>query len=112
MTPLSTSLPVTPATAGNATPRQKIGEVAKQFEAILLRQMLADARKTDFGGNALFGKDQGMSTFRQMQDDRFADIAAQQGSFGLAKMIEAQLARILDPGTPAAGDASTPTKAG
>ncbi len=77
--------------------REKLAEVSKQFEAIFVRQMLAEARKSHFGGQDLLGG-QGMDTFRQMQDERFADIAAQRGSFGLAKMIEAQLARQIGAG--------------
>jgi len=30
-----------------------------------------------------------------MRDERFAEIAAQTGAFGLAKQLEAQLARLL-----------------
>ena len=32
-----------------------------------------------------------MDTFRTMQDEHFADLAANTGAFGLAKMIERQL---------------------
>ncbi|MBS0481441.1 MAG: rod-binding protein [Proteobacteria bacterium] len=52
--------------------------------------MLAEARKTSFD-DPLFGG-QGLDTFRQMQDERFADLAAQRGAFGIARQIEAQLA--------------------
>lgn len=71
--------------------RAKLAEAAKQFEAIFVRQMLASARKADFGGGDVLGS-KDMDTFRQMQDERFAEIAAQRGSFGRAKMIEARLA--------------------
>ena len=60
-------------------------------EAKVLRQMLASARKTDFGGSSLFDSE-ALGTFRQMQDERFADIASERGAFGMAKMIEARLA--------------------
>lgn len=76
-----------------ATERARLASAARQFEAIFVRQMLAAARKTDFGGD-LFGG-QAMDTFRTMQDERFADLAAQSGAFGLARQIEAQLARHL-----------------
>jgi Rod binding protein len=77
-----------------ATDREKLAGVAKQFEAIFMRQMLAAARKTDFGGDNLFGS-QAMGTFRQMQDEHFADVAAQTGTIGFATIIEAQMARFL-----------------
>jgi len=83
--------PVSP-TAAVPTDRAKLSAAARQFEAIFVRQMLAAARKSDLGGDALFGS-QGLDTFRQMQDERFAEIVAGRGTFGIAQMIEAQLAR-------------------
>jgi len=73
--------------------RGELGEAAQQFEAILLRQMLASARSTDFGGNDLFGESD--DTFREMRDARFAEVAAQSGQLGFATAIENQLARFL-----------------
>ena len=69
--------------------RAQLAAAAKQFEAIFVRQMLAAARKTHFDDGTLGG--QGMDTFRTMQDEHFADLAADTGAFGLAKMIERQL---------------------
>jgi len=83
-------------TAGNATERTQLKAAAQQFEAIFVRQMLADARKARFGDDQLFSS-QGMDTFRQMQDERFADIASQTGAFGIAEQLEAQLAGRLPP---------------
>lgn len=93
---------LTPAAAAPAAPhsaeRQKLAQATKQFEAIFVRQMLSAARKTDFGGDILGG--QGLDTFRTMQDERFADIAAETGAFGMARMIELQLARQVAPQSP------------
>lgn len=94
MTPVaSTSLPLQ---ALPASDREKLSAAAKQFEAIFVRQMLEAARKTEFGDD-LFGS-QGMDTFRQMQDERFADIASETGALGLARIIEARLAQHLPAG--------------
>ena len=103
-----------PGTALSAAPtkdqRTQLAEVSQQFEAIFVRQMLAEARKTHFGGDELLGG-QGMDTFRQMQDDRFAEIAAERGSFGLAKMIEAQIGASLGGGpSPSASRVRPQTK--
>ena len=87
--------PKLPAPAAGGE-RVRLGEVAKQFEAIFLRQMLAAARNADFGGDDLFGG-QGEETFREMRDARFAEIAAGTGAMGMAASIEAQLARFLGP---------------
>ena len=89
--PSLTAISANLATTPSSPQRAKLAEAARQFEAIFVRQMLAAARKADFGGNDMFGG-QEMESFRSMQDERFADIAAQRGSFGLAKMIEARLA--------------------
>ena len=48
---------------------------------------------SDFGGG-LFDSE-AMQTFRQMQDEQFADIASRTGAFGIAAAIEAQLAARL-----------------
>jgi peptidoglycan hydrolase FlgJ len=101
MTPLQPL--ATPLAAPAKLPSAQLAEVSQQFEAIFVRQMLAEARKTHFGDDSLLGG-QGMDTFRQMQDDRFAQIAAERGSFGLGKMIEAQLARQVAPPAPTTGE--------
>ena len=82
--------------ASHGTDRAQLVAAAKQFEAIFVRQMLAAARKTHFGEDASgLAGGQGMDTFRTMQDEHFADLAASTGAFGLAKMIERQLAAQL-----------------
>ena len=90
----------TPATSSAQAKRHA---TAQKFEAIFVRQMLASARSADMG-DTLF-KSQANDTFRQMQDERFADIAAQKGSLGLAAMIEKQLsAQVgISPPTPPKG---------
>ncbi|MDE2563864.1 MAG: rod-binding protein [Sphingomonadales bacterium] len=90
--PLSATGPAIDPSLGE---RAKLKQAATAFEAIFVRQMLASARKTSFG-DELFGSE-ALDTFRQMQDERFADIAAQQGTLGLAAQVEAQLsAHIAD----------------
>ncbi|MCX7865232.1 MAG: rod-binding protein [Novosphingobium sp.] len=76
--------------------RERLAAASRQFEAVFLRQMLAAARRVDFGDGLFEG--QGLRTFRQLQDDHFAGIAAQTGALGLAKILEAQLARHLPAG--------------
>lgn len=94
MTPLSAPImQIGKVPQAQGSEREQLAAAAKQFEAIFLRQMLASARKADFGEPLLGG--QAMDTFRTMQDDNFADIAAGSGAFGLAAQIEAQLARFM-----------------
>ncbi len=69
----------------------QIKKAAQQFEAIFVRQMLAAARKSNFGDTMT--SSHGADTFLDMQDARFGDIASQKGAFGLGHMIENQLIR-------------------
>jgi flagellar protein FlgJ len=87
------------------TDREKLSATAKQFEAIFVRQMLAAARKADLGGGELTGGG-ALDTFREMQDNNFADIASQTGALGFAAKIEAQIARFLP------SEQATPAKSG
>lgn len=93
--PGSASVPVGVPAGGSE--RERLTEAAQQFEAIFVRQMLAAARSTDFGGDDLFGG-QGEETFREMRDSEFARLASESGALGLAARIEAQLARHLSNG--------------
>lgn len=87
--PLSTLFPKGERAQVSPTRLAQIRKTAQQFEAIFVRQMLSAAHKSGFGETMT--SSQGTDTFRDMQDARFADIAAQKGAFGLAKMIEKQL---------------------
>ena len=73
-------------------PSAEAKQAAQGFEAMFVRQILAAAAKTGFGGNDLFGSS-GEDTFRELRDARFAEAAAAQGSLGIAALIEAQLTR-------------------
>lgn len=87
----------TASAAPASSDREKLAAAARQFEAIFLREMLSAARKTDFGGGAIEAGagGGGLDTFRQMQDEHFADVAAKTGTIGMAEIIEAQLARFI-----------------
>jgi len=79
-------------TAPGATPptdAKKLHEVAQQFEAIFVRQMLAEARKSNMGDTLFSG--QGTDTFREMQEQTIAAATTKSGGLGFAKMIEKQL---------------------
>jgi flagellar protein FlgJ len=67
-----------------------VRKVAQQFEAIFLRQMIGSMRQArlaedPFGSSAT-------ENFRELADARTADSIASLGSFGIAEMIERQLA--------------------
>ena len=98
MAPALASLPMQAPTAPTA--KEDLCRTARAFEAIFVRQMLSAARKASFG-ESLFAS-QGQDTFRQMQDERFAEIAAERGVFGIAAMLERHLA--AQPGATPGGE--------
>jgi peptidoglycan hydrolase FlgJ len=75
--------------ASTALGTNGVGQVAKQFEAIFLRQMIASMRSPSLGDD-LFGSD-ASNQFRDMSDARLADSMA--GKFGIAQLLEKQLGK-------------------
>lgn len=90
-TTISSASPLSATGASTRPTKAQIHEAAQKFEALMLKQMLAQARKVDFG-NTLFDQ-KAAENFRDMQDSKMADTMAQRGTLGFARMIEAQLAR-------------------
>lgn len=114
---MSGILPTAPGMTvkGDQTDREKLHTVAKQFEAVFLREMLGAARKTSFSGDGSAGDisgSQGMDTFRQLQQEHFADAAADSGAIGLAKVLEEQMARFVGGPLTRSGQAAGPGEAG
>ncbi|OYW44843.1 MAG: hypothetical protein B7Z08_01980 [Sphingomonadales bacterium 32-68-7] len=101
MIPVTTPTPVSfdLGAQSGVDERQKLADAAVRFEAIFARQMLSAARQAKFDNGGLF-ESQGTETFRQMMDDRFADVLAESGALGFGKVIEAQLAAHVAPATP------------
>jgi flagellar protein FlgJ len=71
--------------------RARLKEVSEQFEAIMIRRLLEQARSSRLvDGTPLTGG--GLGEFEAMRDEHFADLAASNGGFGFARALEAQLA--------------------
>lgn len=89
--------------------RAKLEKVAKQFEAVFVRQLMSSMRQGGFGDD-LTGSS-AVDQFQEMADANTADTLAERGSFGVAQMLVAQLgpkARI----TAQAGAAAAPAAQG
>lgn len=80
----------------NIPEKEKVKEAARQFEAILLRQIFSEIRKPVFGAT-----DDSNSNindiYNDMVNNQLADSVSRSGSFGLAKSIESQLVRQVLP---------------
>ncbi|MBY0502863.1 MAG: hypothetical protein K2X03_03070 [Bryobacteraceae bacterium] len=64
----------------------RIAAAAKEFEAVLIEQMLKEARTT---GSSLAGEeqDQATSTLKEIADQQFARLIAGQGGLGVTKVL-------------------------
>ncbi|HEY6557960.1 MAG TPA: hypothetical protein VI072_11835 [Polyangiaceae bacterium] len=87
--------PVKPEPA-DAAQKQKLTEATKQFEAVLIRQMLTSLERTTQLSSSK-GALGGSSAYSSMMVDALSDAIAQAGGLGLAKTLDGMLAdRVSD----------------
>jgi Rod binding domain-containing protein len=75
----------------------KLTQCAKEFEGMLLEQMLRSARES--GGSSLTGEDDeddANSTVLDMGEQQFAQALAASGALGIGKMVIAGLTKNAD----------------
>lgn len=72
--------------------REAIRQVASQFEAIFLGQLLKEMHATTFQ-SGLFGSDRTSQMYREMHDEALAETLASTGSLGIGKMLYEELTR-------------------
>ena len=74
----------------NLTDSQKVAEASRQFEAILLRQILSESQKTVISSKYA---DNSFSSgiYKDMVTTQLADSISKSGTFGLAQTFEQQL---------------------
>ena len=82
------------ATNSQLSEQEKVGELSRQFEAMLLRQILADAQKT-----VIHSKYTDQSTaggiYQDMVTNQLANDISKSGTFGLAQSLNSQLTHEL-----------------
>lgn len=81
-----------PAT-GKADDPAKVREAAKQFEALLIGQLLKTSREAGSSGWLGTGEDQAGSIGLDMAEQEFARMLATSGGLGLSRMIASGLDR-------------------
>jgi flagellar protein FlgJ len=95
------------ASNANLSDNDKVAEVSRQFEAVLLRQIFQDIRKP------VLAQDDGNSTvngiYSDMINNQMADSISRSGTFGLARSLQSQLSRQVLPHA-AASPLSPPKK--
>lgn len=66
--------------------KENLDKAAAEFESIFIQMMIKAGRKASLGDD-LFGG-HGSETFRDMQDEMFAEAAAKRGGFGIAEALK------------------------
>ena len=83
------------------TKAEKLAEVSRQFEAVLLRQILGDAQKKVFA-SSINPESVAGGAYQDMITNQLADSISRSGGFGLAGSLQQQLQHQLktDPTLP------------
>ena len=74
----------------------KLKKACKDFEALMLKQMLEVMRKS-VPKDGLFSGGYAEEVFQSMQDDKLAEHLAQSGGLGFADSLYAQLSKQINP---------------
>ncbi len=86
--------PVSSALADPAkAPNPALLKAAQGFEAVFLREMIGSMRKAKLTEDELFGSS-ATDNFRELADANLADSMSGLGQFGIAKLVEAQMAKL------------------
>mgnify|MGYP000872495676 CR=1 FL=1 len=86
--------PVSIATAAQPkAPDPALKKAAQGFEAVFLREMIGSMRKAKLAEDDLFGSS-ATDNFRELADANLADGMSGLGQFGIAKLVEAQMAKL------------------
>jgi flagellar protein FlgJ len=94
----------------NLSDADKVKEVSRQFEAVLLRQILGDIRKPVLASAA--GDPTVNSIYSDMINNQLADSISRSGGFGLAKSLTRQLTHQVLPAAQASAQAAVPALGG
>lgn len=89
------------------TENQKSAEVSRQFESLLLRQIITEANKTVFK-SSLTDNSLAQGVYQDMITTQMADNISKSGNFGLAQTFQEQLTSQVSKKAPAqASDSAT-----
>jgi len=87
---------------------KRVADAARQFESLMIGQLLKTMRESGEGGWLGTGDDQAGAQAMELAEEQVAQALAQQGGFGLARLVVAGLKKESDPPS----DALSPGAAG
>lgn len=87
--------------AGNTrlTEQEKVAEVSRQFESVLLRQIFAEAQKPMLG-QGTGGSSAASGIYQDMISEQLADAVSRSGAVGMARSLGKELGHQLGTGKP------------
>jgi flagellar protein FlgJ len=74
--------------------QEKVAQASRQFEAVLVRQILSEAQKPVFGGK---NGSVSNSIYQDMMTNELADQICHSGGLGLARSLDKELGHQLKP---------------
>jgi flagellar protein FlgJ len=86
----------------------KVGQACRQFEAVFLRQILQEARKTVISSSTTSHDSNISGIYGDMVNSQLADSISRSGAFGLAKSLQVQLVHQVLPHSTDANSKVTP----
>ena len=92
------AISISPLAAPGAKPNKdadpkRVLDAARQFESLLLSQMLRSMRESGSQGWMGTGEDQTGASAMELAEEQFAQALSASGGLGLAQMVEASLNR-------------------
>jgi peptidoglycan hydrolase FlgJ len=89
----ASEIPLEQLAANDQVPESdKIKEICRQFEAVLLREILRNAQKTVIASELTEESSAG-DIYKDMVTEQMADQISRSGGFGLARSLETEFAR-------------------
>ena len=79
------------ANSDKGSKQEKIGEAARQFESVLLRQILTQAQKPLFKNSLVPGGGTANAIYQDMVTQQLADRISEGGTFGFATVLKREL---------------------
>ena len=102
-------MPLAPAKPNHRDDPKRVADAAGQFEALLIGQLLKSMRESGEGGWLGTGEDQAGAQAMELAEEQMAQSLAQQGGFGLARLVVAGLKKESNtPGDAVSTDAAAP----
>lgn len=84
---------------------KRVADAARQFESLMIGQLLKSMRDSEEGGWLGTGDDQAGAQAMELAEEQVAQALAQQGGFGLARMVVSGLTKESNPQSDAPGAA-------